>query len=396
MGGGGNEALVEERGRREQQFQIGQVESVVAAHEAVGLGDVRGEHAAAAHQVVHQRRHLLRGEERVRLHSVPQGRDQVVEQVRPHLGHVAHHLDAVLAQVGRGADAGEHEQLGRVDGAAGEDDFAPGADHLASAVALVLHPDGAGSVEHHPSHQGLGDHVEVGPRRRRTQVGVRAAEAGTPLLRHHRLCHALGRRQVGALGGQTERRRRLEVRRGDRPGAALGGHAQGAAAPLVVLGRPLEVLDAPEHLDRRLEGPVRTGRLGPLVVVRGEPAHPHHGVERGRSAQHLPARPEDAAAGESGLRFGVVVPIQFGAKQFREARGNVDELVLVLRPGLEHDHVDVRGCTEPVRQHAARGSGTDDDVVRDAGGVHHGSSLHSAHCPGTRNRAIRTRVRRGG
>ena len=45
----------------------------------------------------------------------------MVAQVLAHAGAVVHHGDAQAAQVVGGADAGQHEQLRRGDGAAAED-----------------------------------------------------------------------------------------------------------------------------------------------------------------------------------------------------------------------------------------------------------------------------------
>ena len=50
----------------------------------------------------------------------------VVVQVLADAGQVVDDLDADLAQVGRGADAGQHQQLGRVDGATGQDHLGVG------------------------------------------------------------------------------------------------------------------------------------------------------------------------------------------------------------------------------------------------------------------------------
>ena len=59
-------------------------------------------------------------------------------------------LDAVLAQMLRGPDAGEHQQLRRAVGAGAHDHLALGAALSTFTAALVLDTDGAIAVEHDP------------------------------------------------------------------------------------------------------------------------------------------------------------------------------------------------------------------------------------------------------
>ena len=58
----------------------------------------------------------------------------MVDQVLAHLGHVAHDVDAVLGEVLAIADAGQHQQLRAVDGAAAQHHLATGAHHAALAA----------------------------------------------------------------------------------------------------------------------------------------------------------------------------------------------------------------------------------------------------------------------
>ncbi len=124
-----------------------------------------------------------------------------------------------------------------------------------------------------------------------------------------------------------------------------------SAGSAVGVRRVLDVLDAAEILDHFLERPGVVGEFGPLVVVGGESAHPHHRVHRRRAAEHLAARPVDRPPTEPGLRLGQVVPIHLAAKQFREGGGDVRELVLVLTAGLEDRDLAAGVGAEPVGQH---------------------------------------------
>ena len=73
----------------------------------------------------------------VERHAIDDGHLVAVLQVAADPGEVDALRDAVPGQLGRLADAGEHQQLRRVEGAAGEDDLQPrrGMARLARRVA---------------------------------------------------------------------------------------------------------------------------------------------------------------------------------------------------------------------------------------------------------------------
>ncbi|PTR36661.1 hypothetical protein C8K38_12354 [Rhodococcus sp. OK611] len=263
------------------------------------------------------------------------------------------------------ADAGQHQQLRGVDRAAGEHHLLAGADRADRAALHVLDPDGGRSLEQHPGRGGLGEHSQVGALARGREVGVGRAPAGAALLGDHRLQEALGLSGVRALHRESRLPRRLQVGAGERSGGALPAHRQRAGGAGVVGGGAFHVLDPAEVLHHLAEGPGVVGEFGPLVVVGGEAAHPHHGVHRRGTAERLPSRPVDAAAAESGLRLGQVVPVDLAAEQLGEGRGNVDVLVLVRRTCLEEDDLGARVGAEPAGQRGAGRSRADDDVVGD-------------------------------
>ena len=87
-------------------------------------------------------------------------------------------LDAVAAQLRGLADARQHQELRRVDGAAGEDDFACGIDLFGGpACGDVFDADGAMAVEQHAVDQRADFDGQTGPRQRRPQIGDRGAAA---------------------------------------------------------------------------------------------------------------------------------------------------------------------------------------------------------------------------
>ena len=97
---------------------------------------------------------------------------QMVLQVGADAGPVGDHIDAVLLQVLAGADAGEHENLRRVDGGRREDDLAPGADAADRAAGLVLDAGGAPAFDDHPANVGVGLQPEVAALHRRLEIGI--------------------------------------------------------------------------------------------------------------------------------------------------------------------------------------------------------------------------------
>ena len=150
------DALLEIRGGRENQLQIGQFEVRAAPDEPVRLPHVRGQHAAPSHEVVHQLQRLLGGEQRVVGNVEPQRHDQVVEQVAADVRRVGHHVDTVLGELVAIADARQHQQLRAVDRAPAQHHLAAGLDDAAGAKLLEFHTGGALSVEDHPRGGGFG------------------------------------------------------------------------------------------------------------------------------------------------------------------------------------------------------------------------------------------------
>ncbi len=88
-----------------------------AAAQKIGLREIAYD-AIGAHSLV-QGTGLLA--------QIDRGRGHVILKISAHAGERNTDLDAVLRQFVRIADTGEHEELRRVDHAAGQDHFPPGA-----------------------------------------------------------------------------------------------------------------------------------------------------------------------------------------------------------------------------------------------------------------------------
>src|SRR5437660_7310351 len=97
-----------------------------------------------------------------------------------------------------------------------------------------------------------------------------------------------------------------------------------------------------------------------MVEILGLAADIDHAVDRGRAAEHLAARPEDAAVGSTGVGLGLVAPVDAGIGEgLAKAQWNVDPAVLVLAAGLEQHDPGGRVLAEPRRDRAARRSRAD-------------------------------------
>ena len=192
------DALVEERGGRPNQFDIGQVEVISAAHEPVGLADVGGQHAAAPEQIVRQLQRFFGGEQAVLADIESQCGDQMIQQVFAHLRGVVGDTNAELGQLFFVADAGQHQQLGSVHSTGAEHHLTCGPHRLPAAVGIVeLDPDRTAALENHPTHRRVGQQGQIRAMQHRLEVGIRGAPPGTATLRHRGLAEPVEHRRVG-------------------------------------------------------------------------------------------------------------------------------------------------------------------------------------------------------
>ena len=126
---------------------------------------------------------------------------RMVAQVLPHAGQVFEDGDAQFAQMVGGADAGQHQDLGRAHRAAAEYDFAA-FHHEPFAAALNIHADCAIAVEDDAMHNAVGADGEVeavAGQAEIAQVGA-PADAFRVVQGQRPYACSIGRIVVGAVG----------------------------------------------------------------------------------------------------------------------------------------------------------------------------------------------------
>ena len=148
-----------------------------------GLGDVGSQRSAPAQEPAGEVRQALGGSERDGSGAgVETGRARWSLEILADAGQVSDHGDAERVQVIGWADAAEHEQLGRIDGAATQQDFTLGADGVADAVLNVFDGHGAIAIKDDSGGHGAGDDLEVGSIAGGPEIGGSGAQPSTGTL----------------------------------------------------------------------------------------------------------------------------------------------------------------------------------------------------------------------
>ena len=142
-------------------------------------------------------------------------------------------------------------------------------------------------------------------------------------------------------------------------------HTPFTAAAVVLARAAIVVLGLLEHRQHRLPGPARILRQAcPFVVVLPLATHVDHSIDRRGAAEDPPARVQERAPVEAGLRDSLIEPVgTWVADAVEVADRNVNPVIAVDAARLEQQHVHFGVGREPIGQQAASGSGSHDDVV---------------------------------
>jgi hypothetical protein len=235
-------------------------------------------------------------------------------------------------------------------------------------LVLVVHADGALTVEHDALHVGVERDDQVGARLHfLVEERIGRAPALTVLLvdLHHAdallvlTVEVVVARDAEAVGGGQVCLRDVVVE-------GRIGDVQLAALPVVVAGRArLEVLGLAEVRQQLVVAPALAARQrSPVVVVLALAAHVDLSIDGAAAAQHAPAHDVHPAVAEVRLRQRLVhVADGLVVHQPTEADAHLDERVVVLAAGLDEEHAGLAVGGESVGDAAAGRARPDHDVV---------------------------------
>ena len=162
----------------------------------------------------------------------------------------------------------------------------------------------------------------------------------------------------------------------ERIGIAVFAHRHRAAAAAEGRFAALPAFGAAEIGECVGIGPAGKPGGRPAVVVGAVPAHPRHGIDRRRTPDHAASCTLDRTTVEILLRLGEVAPVvQAFAENAAPAKRDVDPGIAIPVASLEQQHAGARGFRQPVGEHAAGRTRTDDHIVKACAFAHGGLPL---------------------
>ncbi|MCY1224890.1 hypothetical protein D9M72_370670 [compost metagenome] len=385
-------AVVPHGDGEEVEHQVGVRHLIVGADEPAALEVVGGRGTLAAQEPLEADERVA-PQVKVRLHGHRLGAGvldvdlEVVLQVLAHAGQVDHRLDAERLEVGGVPDAGKLQQLGGIDGAAGQDHLS-GVHLVRPAVAAVGDAGGNVAFEVHLRDQGAGADRQVGPFGPGAQVGP---GRGKPLP----LVHVPVKRREALLAVAVHVIRQRESRflccleegleQGVGGRAALQDQGSRVAAEVIVRIRRERVFHPVEVRQAVREIPGSHPLVGsPAFVVQRVSTLEDHAVDGARAAQDLAAGMGHPASPHMRLRIRLVAPVieRIPAGEGQGSR-HLDEQIpgVVASSRFQNQDAARAPCAQAVGQHGTGTSPTDDDVVV-AGLCHSAKSPCTSRGPG--------------
>src|SRR5215469_2113694 len=275
-----------------------------------------------------------------------------------------HRRDSEFRQMLLRADAGQHEQLRRVDRAAAQDHFAR---RQCGALLAVDATDDTGRSPPDECDffgERIGDDAQIGAAHCRSQIPDRGRAAPAVARRRLVIADAVLMGAVKIVVARKPRLRRTgDERFADRMLRHIR-HAEWAARAVETVGATHLVLRAPEIGQYVVERPAGIAELAPMVEILGLATDIDHAVDRRGAAEHLAARPEDAAVGGARIGFGLVAPIDRGiGKGLTETERDMDPAVGVLAARLDQHDARRRILGEARRHRTARRARANDDEI---------------------------------
>ena len=131
----------------------------------------------------------------------------------------------------------------------------------------------------------------------------------------------------------------------DGPGDAGRLDAPFAAGGVMVAVAQEMILDAAEDGEDIRPAPAGQAEAGPMVIIGGLAAHGDHGVDRGRTAEHLATGVGEGAAIQAGLGHGFEHPVGARIADGEEvADGNVEPDPVVGAACLKQEDAMLARC----------------------------------------------------
>ncbi len=270
-----------------------------------------------------------------------------------------HGRDAVLRQRLAVADAGEHQELRRLERAGGYDHFAAGANLLPLMAFDIFDPDRALALEQDSG--GMRERFDTQIRARgdmRMHIGARRAPALAVFLRHLVDPEAfmvlgievLAQMELRFLHGLQENLLHRIVRAQpvdvERPILAV--------IIAVEIGVVFRALEVGQNVGER---PPRVAERSPVVVIPSMAADIDHGVDRGRAAEPLAARLIADPPVEAFLRHRLERPVVDLARDHQHQRERCRHYPIVILPaGIEQRDQGLSVFRKPPRHRAAAGA----------------------------------------
>ena len=294
---------------------------------------------------------------------------------------MAHHLDAEFAQFVAVADAGQHQDLRRLDRAGAHDDLAPSPQDFPPAVLPILGADGLVSLDQYPQHARPALDAEIGSFSEvRMDIGARGAATFAVLLRHLVEAEAL---LLGSVEILADREAGLACRLQEDPVKQVVGAQSGdveRAGPAVPFAAEILVAFGLLEIGKNVgERPAFVPERRPMVIVRTVPTGVDHGVDRRRSAERSAARLVSAPPVEAALRHGLERPIVDARRNHEDAgERRVDDPAVARAACFQQADRDARILAQPAGDRAAGGTGAQHQIVEL---VHRASSNDQAQQP---------------
>ena len=228
-------------------------------------------------QLVVERRHL---------HAPSVVDALMILQMGADIGVVAGDRDAMLLQQLGRSDAGELQELHRIDGAARHDHLAPRRRRAGGAALSIFNTADTRAVEQEPGHMGMGLDPHIGPLHGRAQEGARRRIAQSTFGGELVVAHTFlgGAVEIG-IERQARRLRRFdEIMREGMQFGVIFADAERAAGAAELIGAGLIVLDRLVGLKNFGPIPAGISRRPPVPVIIGMAADIDHGIDRAGAA----------------------------------------------------------------------------------------------------------------